>query len=65
MNNPMQLSTLMVVHVPKAAGSTLRWIMDRQYPAPLVFKIGDAIPQERERLRDMPEDKKQALRPST
>ena len=62
MNNPMQLSTLMVVHVPKAAGSTLRWIMDRQYPAPLVFKIGDAIPQERERLRDMPRDKKVALR---
>jgi len=52
----------MVVHIPKAAGTTLRWIMDRQYPQARVFKIGDDIPAERQRLRGMPDKEKLQLR---
>jgi len=60
--NDGQSRTLMVVHIPKAAGTTLRWIMDRQYPQARVFKIGDDIPAERQRLREMPDKEKSQLR---
>jgi len=60
--NDGQTRTLMVVHIPKAAGTTLRWIMDRQYPQASMFKIGDDIPDERVRLRELPDKRKLALR---
>jgi len=53
--------TLFIVHVPKTAGTTLRWIMERQYPEQRVFKIGDDIPAERERFRQMADDDKRDL----
>lgn len=49
--NDGQTRTLMVVHIPKAAGTTLRTIMERQYPQ--TFTIGHDIPAERERLAAM------------
>lgn len=56
------MKTVLVVHVPKAAGTTLRWIMDRQYPSSQVFTIGNDIPAERERLEAMPDKQKRRLK---
>lgn len=57
--NDSQTRTLMVVHIPKAAGTTLRVIMERQYPQ--TFSIGHDIPAERERLGAMPDKDKRSL----
>jgi len=57
--NDGQTRTLMVVHIPKAAGTTLRIILERQYPQ--TFIIGHDIPAERERLAAMPPDDKHSL----
>lgn len=60
--NRGQTETILVVHVPKAAGSTLRWLLDRQYPQSLIFKIGDDIPGERMALEGMSEERIRRLR---
>lgn len=56
------MKTVLVVHIPKAAGTTLRTIMDRQYPSSQVFTIQNDIPAERERLAGMPDETKRQLK---
>ena len=58
--NDGQSKVLMIVHIPKAAGTTLRVIAQRQYPQ--TFIIGHDIPAERQRLRALSEDGKRDLR---
>lgn len=53
--------TLFIVHIPKAAGTTFRWILDRQYPDWRVFKVGNRIPEERQRLEAMSDADKRNL----
>lgn len=57
-----QRVTLMIVHIPKAAGTTLRWIMDRQYPQERIFKIRGDIKGDQEKLRAMNNAKKAQYR---
>ncbi len=59
--NDGQTKTLMVVHIPKAAGTTLRVIMERQYPAPRIFKIVIGIQQERRNLAALAPEEKRKL----
>ena len=58
--NDGQTSTLMVVHIPKCAGTTLRIILERQYPIERIFKIMGGIQQERRNLAALaPEEKRE------
>ena len=57
-----QRATLMIVHIPKAAGTTLRWVMDRQYPGDRIYKIKSDIRGDQERLHEMDGVKKRQLR---
>lgn len=51
------------VHVPKAAGSTLRWIMDRQYTVQSVYRCDMHLyPSAFDEFRDMPEDERAKIR---
>lgn len=54
--------TIMYVHVPKAAGTTLRWVMDRQYPQESIWKIKSDIVGDQQRLRELPDDEKRRLK---
>ena len=60
--NDGQRRTLMVIHIPKAAGTTFRHIMERQYHHSQVFKIQNDIPAERERLEGVADVLKRELR---
>lgn len=60
MNNA-QSRTLLVVHVPKAAGTTLRVILERQYPASRIYKISNDIPGDLDRLRRLPDREKRSV----
>jgi len=64
MTNTGQNRTLMIIHVPKAAGTTLRVIMATQYPNPKsqIFAIQNDIPAERRRLAEKPDGDKRKLR---
>lgn len=57
-----QRSTLMIMHIPKAAGTTLRWVMDRQYPQDRIFKIRGDIRGDQAKLYAMEGVKKRQLR---
>jgi len=54
--------TLMIMHIPKAAGTTLRWIMDRQYLQPQIFKVRGDIRGDQEKLRKIGNAKKLRFR---
>lgn len=54
--------TLMIMHIPKAAGTTLRWIMDRQYPQEQIFKVRGDIRGDQEKLARLPDDEKRSFR---
>jgi hypothetical protein len=56
------MKTLMIVHIPKAAGTTLRWIMDRQWPQEEIFKVKSDIASDKEKLRQTPNDEKMRFR---
>ena len=58
----LQNCTLMVLHIPKAAGTTLRWVMDRQYPEDSIYKIRSDIVGDQIKLRSMPSGEKCKLR---
>ena len=60
--NEGQTATLLAVHIPKAAGTTLRVILERQYPEAERFVIRHDIPAERERLAGMADADKRGLR---
>jgi hypothetical protein len=57
-----QRETLLFVHVPKTAGTTLRVLMLRQYLGQEVFVIGHSIQAGRRQLRAMDEQGKWRLR---
>ena len=57
-----QRDTLLFVHVPKTAGTTLRHIVLRQYLGQEVFVISHDIQAERKRLRALDEQSKRRLR---
>ena len=59
---PIQNHVIMFMHVPKAAGTTARWIMDRQYPADRVFKIKSDIRGDQVKLRELENEKKGRLK---
>ena len=52
--NDRQNRTILFVHLPKTAGTTLRVLFTRQYTQQPWFVIHHAIPEERERLRKTP-----------
>lgn len=58
----MQKPTLMIMHIPKAAGTTLRWVMDRQYPQAEIFKVRGDIRGDQEKLARLPNAAKVRLR---
>ena len=55
-------ATLLFVHIPKTAGTTLRVVMERQYLGQSVFTIGHEIEEDRQRLEAMHEQEKRKLR---
>ena len=57
-----QRATLLFVHVPKAAGTTLRVVMERQYLGQPVFTIKHDIKAERQRLDALDEQEKRSFR---
>ena len=57
-----QNHTIFVVHIPKAAGTTLRWIMERQYPLQHIYKIKADIQGDLQRFRELSDDKKKSCR---
>lgn len=53
---------IMFVHIPKCAGTTARWIMDRQYPIKdEIYKVKSDIVGDQEKLRALPRAKKFSL----
>lgn len=54
--------TIMYVHIPKAAGTTLRWVMDRNYPQEVVWKIKSDIVGDQERLGELEDEEKRKIR---
>lgn len=58
----MQDRTVLVVHVPKAAGTTLRWIIDRQYPQEHIYKVRHNIAADVEKFRTLTDEKKRGAR---
>lgn len=58
----MQNPTVMVIHIPKAAGTTLRVVMERQYCREDIWKIGSDIVGDQERLRELSEEGKRKIR---
>ena len=57
-----QNRTLFVMHVPKAAGTTLRTIVERQYPPMNLYKITADIQGDQIRFRSLPERRKRDYR---
>lgn len=57
-----QNCTILVIHVPKAAGTTLRWIIDRQYPQERIYKIRSDIVADVEKFRTLTEEQKSGLK---
>ncbi len=53
-----QNSTIFVVHIPKAAGTTLRVIMERQYPLQDIYKIKADIQGDLQRFRELSDEEK-------
>lgn len=49
----MQSKTLMIIHIPKCAGTTLRTILERQYPLADIYKIKSDIRGDQIKLRSM------------
>lgn len=58
----MQSKTLMIPHIPKCAGTTLRTILERQYPLADIYKIKSDIRGDQTRLRQMDVVHKRTLR---
>lgn len=58
----LQNCTIMFVHIPKAAGTTIRWIMDRQYPGDRIFKIKSDIQGDQRKLKELPDREKGRLK---
>ena len=50
MRNDWIRKTLLIVHIPKAAGTTLRHIAELNYTPAEIFTIGNDIPAERKAL---------------
>lgn len=57
----MQNTTLMILHIPKCAGTTLHTVMNRQYPPHLTYKVKADIRGDQERFRQMDADEKRPL----
>jgi hypothetical protein len=57
-----QNRTLFVVHIPKAAGTTLRTIVERQVPSQNLYKIAADIQGDQIRFRELSEKKRRAYR---
>lgn len=53
---------IFVMHVPKAAGTTLRVIIERQYPPRNFYKIAADIQGDQIRYRELPEKQRRAYR---
>lgn len=60
--NDRQNRTVLVVHIPKTAGTTLRVLLTQQYAQQPWFVIGHDIQQARRDLAAMPEHERAALR---
>lgn len=60
--NERQDRTILFVHIPKTAGTTLRILFTRQYAQQPWFVIYHAIAEERERLRKMPAEVRMSYR---
>lgn len=60
--NAEQQKTLLFVHVPKTAGTTLRVVMEQQYIGQPIFLIQHDIQAERKRLAALGEQEKRHLR---
>lgn len=54
--------TIMYVHIPKAAGTTLRWVMDRNYPQDVIWKIKSDIVGDQEKLGKLEDEEKRKIR---
>lgn len=52
---------LIFIHIPKTAGSTLRPIMDRHYPRPVIYKL-DFLPRDLDAFLRLPEQPRSRIR---
>ena len=52
---------LIFIHIPKTAGSTLRPIMDRNYPRPLIHKL-DFLPRDLDAFLRLPQQTRSRIR---
>jgi hypothetical protein len=52
---------LIFIHIPKTAGSTLRPIMDRHYPRPVIYKL-DFLPLDLDAFLRLPEQPRSRIR---
>jgi Galactose-3-O-sulfotransferase len=52
---------LIFIHIPKTAGSTLRPIMDRHYPRPVIYKL-DFLPRDLDAFLRRPEQPRSRIR---
>jgi hypothetical protein len=56
------MKTLIVTHIPKTAGTTLRLFLWHQFSQDSIYHVGDDISGDRVRLREMPVADKQSIR---
>lgn len=59
---PGKPTTLIFLHVPKAAGMTLHSIIDRQYPKESIFNIGQPVREHIDKFKKLPEHKRAKIR---
>ena len=57
-----QNRVIFVMHIPKAAGTTLRVIIERQYPPKNFYKIAADIQGDQIRFRELPEKQRRVYR---
>jgi len=60
--NKAQQRTVLFVHVPKTAGTTMRTIVERNYPGQPLYMIQHDIQDQRQRLAHLPEAERRGLR---
>lgn len=58
----MSENVLIFLHIPKAAGSTLHNIINRQFPHEAIFTFGINLQKSINELRDLPEKQKQKIK---
>jgi hypothetical protein len=61
-NGSRQQQTIIFLHIPKAAGSTLQRIIEEEYSSPAIFKIdGSCIQQSIDDFKQLPESQRASI----